>query len=87
MGAILELYTETRLSIHSFLILFLWGLFCVGFIYLFLCCVKVFLCKCFSLSTLILFYFSSLSHVNDMDREEGLGKNLFYKKASSRKTL
>ncbi len=46
------------LSIHSFLILFLWGLFCIGFIYLFLCGVKVFLCKCFPTSTLILFWFS-----------------------------
>ena len=79
--------TYKKLSIHSFLILFLWGLFCWGVIYLFLCCVKVFLCKCFSLSTLILFYFSSLLHVNDMDREEGLGKNLFYKDSSSRKAL
>ncbi len=30
---------------------------------------------------------SSLLPVNDMDREEGLGKNSFYKDASSRKAL
>ena len=29
----------------------------------------------------------SLLHVNDLDREEGAGKNLFYKDASSRKAL
>jgi len=34
-----------------------------------------------------LFYFSSLWLVNDMDREEGLGKNVFSEMASSRKAL
>jgi hypothetical protein len=29
----------------------------------------------------------SLLHVNDLDREEGPGKNLFYKKSTSRKAL
>ena len=74
---------KVDLSIHSFLIQFPWGLFCLSVIYLFLFCVKVFLCKCFSLSTLILFYFSSLLPVNDMEREEGSGKNVFSEMSSS----
>jgi hypothetical protein len=54
---------------------------------LFPCWVKVCICKDFTLEALILYQFSSLCMVNDMDQEEEPWKNLFYKDVSSRKTL